>query len=211
MWKDCRKEHRKTRKFETYANIEESDEDGYERGKDEAYAYYDENEGEEEDDDNDDVESDIDEQDEFQDLENAFFSLPATGGTADRDQENVIIGYVTDDPLLIDGAIALPLWGDMTAGDGSNATDNENDTDIGPDAENDEQANEDDHEDTHENEEPDTRSMGATNGSEAVQDTKFYKTSKIGGKNMIPSSISSSFGIQINRKFNSHLFIPLNF
>ena len=28
MWKDCRKEHRKTRKFETYANIEESDEDG---------------------------------------------------------------------------------------------------------------------------------------------------------------------------------------
>ena len=65
MWKDCRKEHRKTRKFETYANIEESYEDGYERGKDEAYAYYDENEGEEEDDDNDDVESDIDEQDEF--------------------------------------------------------------------------------------------------------------------------------------------------
>ena len=136
--------------------------------------------------------------------------MPGTGGTADRDQENVIIGYVTDDPLLDDGAISLPLWGYMTAGDGSNATDNENDTDIGPDAETDEQANEDDHEDAHEKEEPNTRSMGATNSSEAVQDTKFYKTSNI-GENMIPSSISSSFCVKINRKFYFHLFSLLNF
>ena len=46
-------------------------------------------------DDNDDVdaESDIydDEQDEFQDLEDAFFWKPGTGDTADRDQENVMM------------------------------------------------------------------------------------------------------------------------
>ena len=41
-------------------------------------------------------------------------------------------------------------------------------------------------------------------------DAKFYRTSKI-GKNMIPSSISSSFRVQINRKLNSHQFCPLNF
>ena len=41
-------------------------------------------------------------------------------------------------------------------------------------------------------------------------DAKFYKTSKI-EKNMIPSSISWDFRVQINRKFNSPLFSPLNF
>ena len=39
---------------------------------------------------------------------------------------------------------------------------------------------------------------------------KFYKTSKI-GKRMIPTAISSSFRVQINRTFNSHLFSPLIF
>merc|ERR1719376_1737925 len=74
-----------------------------------------------------DAESDVydDDQDEFQDLEDQFFRMPGTGGTADRDQENVMmIGHVNDDPLLDDRAISLPLWGDMTAGDGSNAADN---------------------------------------------------------------------------------------
>ena len=42
------------------------------------------------------------------------------------------------------------------------------------------------------------------------RDAKFYRTSKI-GTNMIPSSISSSFRVQINRKLNSHQFCPLNF
>jgi len=90
----------------------------------------DEDEGEEDeddDDDDDDAGSDVydDDQDEFQDLEDAFFRMPGTGGTADRDQENVMmIGHVNDDPLLDDRAISLPLWGDMTAGDGSNAADN---------------------------------------------------------------------------------------
>merc|ERR1711892_591093 len=88
----------------------------------------DEDEGEEdEDDDDDDAGSDVydDEQDEFQDLEDAFFRMPGTGGTAERDQENVMmIGHVNDDPLLDDRAISLPLWGDMTAGDGTSAADN---------------------------------------------------------------------------------------
>ena len=43
-----------------------------------------------------------------------------------------------------------------------------------------------------------------------TREAKFYRTSKI-GKNMIPSSISSSFRVQINRKLNSHQFCPLNF
>merc|ERR1711892_955072 len=90
----------------------------------------DEDEGEEDeddDDDDDDAGSDVydDEQDEFQDLEDAFFRMPGTGGTAERDQENVMmIGHVNDDPLLDDRAISLPLWGDMTAGDGTSAADN---------------------------------------------------------------------------------------
>ena len=67
----------------------------------------------------------MEENDEDQDLEDAFFRMPGTGGTADRDQENVMmIGHVNDDPLLDDRAISLPLWGDMTAGDGTNAADN---------------------------------------------------------------------------------------
>merc|ERR1711892_345316 len=82
---------------------------------------------EDDDDDDDDAGSDVydDEQDEFQDLEDAFFRMPGTGGTAERDQENVMmIGHVNDDPLLDDRAISLPLWGDMTAGDGTSAADN---------------------------------------------------------------------------------------
>ena len=41
LWKECRdrKEHDKTRKFETYANAEE-EEDDHEQGEDEAYAHY---------------------------------------------------------------------------------------------------------------------------------------------------------------------------
>jgi len=85
-------------------------------------------EDEDDDDDDDDAGSDVydDDQDEFQDLEDAFFRMPGTvGGTAERDQENVMmIGHVNDDPLLDDRAISLPLWGDMTAGDGSTAADN---------------------------------------------------------------------------------------
>merc|ERR1711972_269634 len=86
-------------------------------------------EGEEdEDDDDDEAGSDVydDEQDEFQDLEDAFFGrMPGGGVAADRDQENVMmIGNVNDDPLLDDRAISLPLWGDMTTGDGSSAADN---------------------------------------------------------------------------------------
>eukprot|EP00092_Neocalanus_flemingeri_P041280 GFUD01044951.1.p1 GENE.GFUD01044951.1~~GFUD01044951.1.p1 ORF type:complete len:4316 (+),score=1501.53 GFUD01044951.1:136-13083(+) len=91
----------------------------------------DEDEGEEDEDDEDDDDdagSDVydDEQDEFQDLEDAFFRMPGTAGTtAERDQENVMmIGHVNDDPLLDDRAISLPLWGDMTAGEGTSAADN---------------------------------------------------------------------------------------
>merc|ERR1712096_21350 len=54
----------------------------------------------EENDDEDDNGSDVydDEQDEFQDLEDAFFRMPGTAGTAERDQENVmVIGHVNDD------------------------------------------------------------------------------------------------------------------
>merc|ERR1719318_213702 len=55
-----------------------------------------EDEGEEDDDDDDDDDdagSDVydDEQDEFQDLEDAFFRMPGTGGTTERDQENVMM------------------------------------------------------------------------------------------------------------------------
>jgi len=87
----------------------------------------DEGEEDEDDEDDDDAGSDVydDEQDEFQDLEDAFFRMPGTAGTADRDQENVMmIGHVNDDPLLDDRAISLPLWGDMTAGEGTSAADN---------------------------------------------------------------------------------------
>ena len=45
---------------------------------------------------------------------------------------------------------------------------------------------------------------------EAIQEAKFYKTSKI-GKIMIPSAISVLFRVQINGKLNSHLFSPLDF
>ena len=39
LWKDCkdRQEHRETRKFKAYANIEEFDEDGYEQEEDKAH------------------------------------------------------------------------------------------------------------------------------------------------------------------------------
>ena len=46
LWKDCRdrQEHRETRKFRTYANTEEFDEDGYEQEEDEANVHHDDEE-----------------------------------------------------------------------------------------------------------------------------------------------------------------------
>ena len=43
LWKDCRdrQEHRETRIFKTYANIEDFDEDGYEQEGHEAYDHHD--------------------------------------------------------------------------------------------------------------------------------------------------------------------------
>ena len=43
LWKECRdrKEERESRKFKTYANTEEDNEDGHEQEKDNAYAYHD--------------------------------------------------------------------------------------------------------------------------------------------------------------------------
>merc|ERR1712142_807311 len=79
-----------------------------------------------EEDEDDDAGSDVyDDEQEFQDLEDAFFRMPGTGGNAERDQENVMmIGHVNDDPLLDDRAISVPLWGDMATSDGSSAADN---------------------------------------------------------------------------------------
>jgi len=79
-----------------------------------------------EEDEDDDAGSDVyDDEQEFQDLEDAFFRMPGTGGNAERDQENVMmIGHVNDDPLLDDRAISVPLWGDMATSDGASAADN---------------------------------------------------------------------------------------
>ena len=43
LWKDCRdrQEQRETRKFRTYANTKEFDEDGYEQEEDKAYVHHD--------------------------------------------------------------------------------------------------------------------------------------------------------------------------
>ena len=59
--------------------------------------------------------------------------MPWTGDTEDRDQKNVMmIGYENGDPLLDEWAISLPLRGDMKAGDGNNAAEND-DADLAPD------------------------------------------------------------------------------
>jgi len=94
-------------------DLEENDDEG------------DDDEDDEEDED-DDAGSDVyDDEQEFQDLEDAFFRMPGTGGNAERDQENVMmIGHVNDDPLLDDRAISVPLWGDMATSDGASAADN---------------------------------------------------------------------------------------
>merc|ERR1712059_81155 len=85
-------------------------------------------EDEDDDEDDDDAGSDAydDDQDEFHDLEDAFFRMPGGAtGAADREHDPVMmIGHVNDDPLIDDRAIQLPLWGEMNMAEGGGVVDN---------------------------------------------------------------------------------------
>lgn len=83
-----------------------------------------EDEDDEDDDDDDDAGSEVyeDNQEEVDELEDAFFRMPHTADESQR--ENILIIVNMDhDPIVDEGAVHLPLWGDVNP-DGLSAADN---------------------------------------------------------------------------------------